>query len=71
MKTVKLINDFHNSEVRVRLREDGSISARTLRRVRRELCGIEDCCCGITRGGEYHIECWPDGYFVVNLWGRK
>ena len=67
MRTVTLINDFHNSEVRVRPSgpHGDVLSARQVTRVRRELCGIEGCCCGGVRGGEHALEERPDGTALV------
>ncbi len=44
-ETVTLTNSFHGSAVRVRT---GALSASTIRRVRRTLCGIDGCLCGGT-----------------------
>ncbi len=50
---VKLTNDFHNSEVTLRcevlshIYNEATIypNARQITRAKRELCGIEGCCC--------------------------
>ena len=56
-----LTNDFHNSQVTVRIPEDGVLSAATTKRVYRELCGSSDCECGGIRGKQ---ELLPDGWCV-------
>lgn len=38
-------NGFHNTQARVRVRIGHIITARTMRRVRDELCGMSDCTC--------------------------
>jgi hypothetical protein len=47
-QTITIANDFHNSTARVRVNATGEtyLSAATVRRVRRTLCGISDCTCG-------------------------
>lgn len=46
MTKTKLTNNFHNTEATIIVRKDGTISARTLRRAYKTLCGIEGCTCG-------------------------
>lgn len=54
MKTIELSNDFHCTEAGVRpiLVREGPykgthrIAARTIRRLRQELCGADGCTCG-------------------------
>jgi hypothetical protein len=54
MKKIRLINEFHNTEATVmpQLVTDGRfkgyyrVSRKTAMRLRRELCGVTDCCCG-------------------------
>jgi len=56
--TTTLSNDFHNSTCEVRAEVDvDSDGSQTLpltksqwRRVNRELCGMDDCDCGVVRG---------------------
>ena len=59
-------NDFHGSRAWVRL---GTLSRRTVRRVRNELCGIGSCCCGGNLGerGRQLVEIVPnsDGTVLV------
>lgn len=45
MQAITIRNEFHNTEATIRPREDGTISAATYRRARRELCGISTCRC--------------------------
>ena len=47
-----LRNDFHQTAVPVRPRH-GALSALTMRRVHRVLCGMIDCRCGGVRGPQY------------------
>ena len=44
-----LKNDFHNTRATV-IVKDGYISAGSMRRARKKLCGMHDCCCGDIRG---------------------
>ena len=61
--TATLYNDFHNTEVRVRVPEDGKLSARQGQRLRRVLCGHDECLCGKIRGPqEYMVEEYYDYY---------
>ena len=43
---VKLSNDFHKTVVRLNTTEGKALSQSQIRRARKELCGISDCCCG-------------------------
>lgn len=69
MKEITLTNSFHRTSAVIRLRPDGTISRRTVRRVWTELCGMTDCTCsghGGVRGGTYSL--WPrddDRYEVL------
>lgn len=48
---VTLKNDFHNTEVTVRvLRRSTHLTKYQMRRVNNALCGMADCCCGGIRG---------------------
>lgn len=51
MRTITLRNDFHNTEVRVRLADGVNVLSygQTLR-VMRELCGVNGCTCAAVRG---------------------
>ena len=47
-KTTDIIfkNHFHNTEITVRVKS-GRISRSTAYRIKRELCGVRDCSCGV------------------------
>lgn len=47
MKTmkIKLTNDFHNSEVTLTIRQDGTVSYNQIKKARKSLCGCNDCLC--------------------------
>lgn len=87
--TLKLTNEFHNSQARVRVDltqegnripgcVSGSISAKTARRIERELCGISGCTCGNTcgtRGRQFGpdgasicLDEAQDGSIVITAW---
>jgi hypothetical protein len=52
---ITLTNSFHNSEVRIRVREfPHTITESQHRRIERALCGIDTCRCGTIRGHQYH-----------------
>lgn len=53
-----LRNDFHQTEATV-LVKNGVISPRSLKRARKKLCGMRDCCCGGIRGTQD---------MVIDLW---
>ena len=65
----ELTNDFHNTSATVRVGKNGFMSPRTVKRVERELCGIDGCTCGRyglgVRGPQAGIEsieyATPDG----------
>ena len=44
-----LSNDFHNTETVVMVK-DGIISAGSMKRAKKKLCGMKDCQCGGLRG---------------------
>lgn len=64
-----LLNNFHNTEWIGRVRLDGSgeavISRRTIERIKAQLCGCPDCCCGdyagVTPGGRFRLEYVHEG----------
>lgn len=56
MKPYQLINTFHGTKANVRPNANGVISDASARRALRTLCGMSDCTCGGTRGGQYHLE---------------
>jgi len=44
---VKLYNDFHNTEVTLRVSDlPVTLSSNQIRRARKELCGVDGCTCG-------------------------
>jgi len=50
--TVTLRNNFHNTECNVRIPEaTRKISGGQIRRARKKLCGISDCCCAMDSAG--------------------
>ena len=55
-----LRNDFHNTEATV-IVKDGVISAGSLKRAEKKLCGMKDCCCGGIRGRQYT----KDGTLII------
>ena len=44
-KLVELTNEFHRSACRIIIRAGDRVSPRTIRRIRRELCGSNGCRC--------------------------
>lgn len=63
--TIVVTNDFHGSQTTCRVRADGTISARTYRRVCRDLCGVQDCTCGRIRQRTYLFDVAFDDRPVV------
>lgn len=62
-----LTNSFHNSEITIRSNVGDTVSRRTLQRVRKALCGIEGCTCGLadgTRDSRYRLD--PDTLVVID-----
>lgn len=60
-----LTNSFHNSQITIRSNVGDTVSRRTLQRVRKALCGIEGCTCGLadgTRDSRYRLD--PDTLVV-------
>jgi len=47
---ITLKNNFHNTEVRVNVPNDGELSIGQAKRVRKMLCGSDSCTCGVVRG---------------------
>ena len=71
MKKFTLKNDFHNTEVTVHARRHPdsqddvyTLSKRQTARVIKELCGINDCCCGDIRGPQGGLDVYP-------VWSKK
>ena len=42
---ITLRNEFHGTEVTIRLNARGKVHARTLDRAAKKLCGMKDCAC--------------------------
>ena len=62
--TITLRNNFHNSEVNVRIAEWGAtLTESQAKRVRKELCGLSECTCGAVRGPQGHTD--GDDYFHI------
>ena len=51
---VTLTNDFHNSEVNLRIEHGQPLSPNQIRRARRVLCGLTGCLCGGALGERGH-----------------
>jgi hypothetical protein len=68
VKTIELRNDFHNTHTRIRVRPDGTVSARVVSRARRTLCGCNGCTCSGADGsrpGSRIVGPTPSGDFLV------
>ena len=66
---ITLTNDFHNSSVNVRAQLGTDLSERQVRRIRRVLCGIEDCTCSARTGVRGEQQYWIDDiYYTVRNW---
>lgn len=64
---ITLTNDFHNTEVRMRVdRLPAALSERQTRRVISTLCGVSDCSCGVIRGPQEH-----NGRKLVTEWDQN
>lgn len=59
METITLTNDFHKTAVNLRV-SGNSLSASQIKRAKKVLCGVADCCCSGalgTRGTQSaHVE---------------
>ena len=53
---ITLKNNFHNTCVRVRAGVEQVLTENQIRRIKRELCGIGYCKCGIVREDDYDLE---------------
>jgi hypothetical protein len=62
---ITLRNNFHNTKVRVRIGVGEQLSESQLARVRRELCGVSDCACGVVRDEDWVLEPIGSGWGVV------
>ena len=67
MATIRLRNDFHGSEVGIRVPRGlpHTLTPSQVRRVRKELCGNKDCTCGAIRGVQWlhgrRLDVWNTG----------
>ena len=62
MLTGTLINDFHSTAIKV---PTGHIvTAATVKRWGKRLCGSKTCTCGGVRGGDYGVK-WIDSEFAM------
>lgn len=43
---MRLTNDFHQTEAHATPCEEGFLTARQVRRIRQQLCGVDGCTCG-------------------------
>lgn len=74
-KLIMLKNDFHNTEVRVRVEGESPwiLSKRQSQRIDRGLCGVKGCSCGCIRGSQGVWCSWerfddPDTLAPVYVW---
>lgn len=63
---ITIQNDFHRTEVTLRVGPNGRVNCRQMARAKRVLCGITDCRCGWNRvidgeGNRMDEEYEPDG----------
>jgi hypothetical protein len=63
---IEISNDIHNTTVRVRAAVGDTLTPSQLRRIRDELCGIEDCSCGTVRDERYRLEDHPLGTYILD-----
>lgn len=47
---ITLKNDFHDTEIKIRIKDGGILSQNQMARIRKTLCGMNDCACGTIRG---------------------
>lgn len=50
MKTITLKNEFHGTQVRLRVPKSGRLTPRQMRRAKEKLCGVSTCTCGDAAG---------------------
>lgn len=67
-KKVTLFNDFHNTSVNVMVPKNGKLSFSQTKRVHRELCGQDECCCGVVFGDQIDRPSRKDGKYVHIRW---
>ena len=63
---IDINNDYHNTTVRVRADVGDILTPSQLHRIRRELCGIEDCSCGTIRDDRYRLADHPLGKYILD-----
>lgn len=63
-KMITIKNNYHNTEIKIRLPLDGVLSLRQTRKVKKALCGKDDCFCGIVCGPQ-------DGYDISERSDRR
>lgn len=66
---IQLVNDFHNTQTTVRPNHPMKqgrieISKSLYVRIKKDLCGIKDCCCGIIRGTPLGLIRNGDQYYL-------
>ena len=69
MTKITLINNFHNTEIILNLKDGKNISAGQVKKSWNTLCGIKGCTCGNSlgmRGPNPSIETRPDGSAYIN-----
>ena len=66
MSAVTLTNDFHYTQVTLRLELGRPLSSHQIRRSRESLCGVDDCTCG----GDLGQRGWQ-GLQVIHAGHRK
>jgi len=54
---ITLFNNFHDTQVSIQAEVGDVLTPSQYRRVRRELCGIRGCTCGIVRGYQDYALC--------------
>lgn len=67
-----ITNSYHNTSIEIRAKVGETVSASTLRKVARKLCGLEGCTCGRTDGSResrYIIE--PEYDYNLRIVGGK
>ena len=58
---IELTNDFHNTSARVKTT---ALSTRTVARLHAELCGADDCYCGIVRDPNWSLIAYSNGGII-------
>ncbi len=50
---IELHNTIHNTKVRIRAHLGQTLTPAQVRRIRRELCGVRGCTCGVVRDPDH------------------